>query len=103
VYETATAQGLPAGQQNVLFGRDFRDFLDAKCVAEPGGTKGYRIYDKDVKTDNESAVWQTAMKRPRSAVPWLVVSNGKAGFEGPLPATVADTIALCSKYATGGK
>ena len=41
------------------------------------------------------------MKRTRSSVPWLVVSNGVTGFEGPLPATEAEITAILTQF--GGK
>ena len=43
----------------------------------------YRILDKDAT--GRPAVWQEALQRPRDSLPWLIVSNGQKGFEGPLP------------------
>ena len=97
VFETADVARLPVAQAAILYSKTARDFLEANCVAGPDGrTKEYRIYDRDVVGDSQ--LWQAAMKRPRSSVPWLVVSNGRAGYEGPLPATVADFIELVGKY-----
>jgi hypothetical protein len=41
-------------------------------------------------------VWN---RRPREndKLPWLVASNGQAGYEGPLPATAAETLAIIQK------
>lgn len=98
VYESADATKLPTGQQDILFGRATRDYLNAHCDPDSGGTKGWRIWDKDVATDDEGAAWKDAMKRPRAAVPWVIIGNGKGGHEGPLPATEAEFLALCRKY-----
>lgn len=101
VYERDPGQ-LPPKQQSIIDGRKFRDFLDANCV-KVAGQPEYRMYDKDVVLTGESEVWKKAMARPRTSVPWILVSNGTAGFEGPLPATVDEAIALASKYLPGGK
>jgi len=76
-----------------------REYLDAKCPTEADGKmKAYRIWDANVDAKNDLAVWQDAFKRPRKSIPWIVVSNGKTGFEGPLPTTVAATMDLLKKF-----
>jgi hypothetical protein len=86
VYETADLKKLPIDQLNVLYSTPVRAYLDSHCVKGPDGkTAEWRVWDQNVPTANESKVWQDAMKRPRTSLPWLVVSNGKEGFEGPLP------------------
>lgn len=90
---------LPAGQQAVLYGKEMRDYLNNKCVAGPDGkTKEFRIWDKDTDATGESKQWQDAFKRNRANLPWLVISNGKTGFEGPLPKTVSETIELIKRF-----
>jgi len=99
VYESGDLTKMPAAQQAILYSKTLRDYLNVKCVAGPDSkTREWRIFDKDVDTSGESAVWQAVMKRPRSAVPWIVISDGKAGHEGPLPATVDETLALLKKW-----
>lgn len=99
VYESAELGKMPAPQTNILYTKDIRDYLNSKTVKGTDGKTGeWRIWDKDVDTSNETKLWQDVMKRPRTAVPWIVISTGKDGFEGPLPATVADTLALLKKY-----
>ncbi len=98
VYEAADLARYPAGQVAALYSQEVRDYLNAKCPKGPGQQPEWRCWDKDVPTANESATWQNAMKRPRASTPWIIVSNGTAGFEGPLPASVADLLALLRKY-----
>jgi hypothetical protein len=99
VYDTAKVATLPREQQLILFSKSVRDYLNATAVKGTDSKTGeWRIYDKDTDVSKESQLWQDAMKRPRKELPWLIVSNGKSGFEGPLPATVADTLALFKKY-----
>lgn len=95
VYETA--QPITAAHRAVLAGLQVRSYLTAKC-AKNGTVPEWRVYDKDVNLSNESKVWQDAMKRPRSSLPWIVISNGTAGYEGPLPPTVDDALKLLAKY-----
>ena len=99
IYESAELSKMPATQQSILFARQLRDHLQAKCVVGPDNkTKEWRIYDKDVDTSAESKRWQDAMKRPRKSVPWIVIGGEASGYEGPLPATVSETLELLKKY-----
>jgi hypothetical protein len=41
--------------------------------------------DKDSTLEMAAKKWQDAMKRPRTQLPWLIISNGKSGYEGPVP------------------
>jgi len=99
IYETAEVQSLPPAQSSVLFSKQVRDYLDKKCATgRDGKTKEWRIWDKDIDTAGESKAWQAAMSRKRESVPWIVISNGSTGYEGPLPANVADALSLLKKY-----
>jgi hypothetical protein len=97
VYEAADMPTYPIETQMILTGVDIRDFLKANCVAEDKHP-GFRIYDKDVNLGGELEVWKQAMTRERSAVPWVLISNGTTGFEGPLPKTPSEFLELCKKY-----
>jgi hypothetical protein len=100
VYESSELGKMPPAQKAIIFTKDLRDYLNSTCVLGPdGSTKEWRIYDKDVDMSGETAVWQGVMKRNHPTIPWIVIGNGKTGFEGPLPATVEDTLALLKKYA----
>lgn len=100
VFETAEATKLPPAQQAILYGAEMRAMLNSKCtVGADGKTKEWRIYDKDLSMANESKLWQDAMARPRTTVPWIIVSNGTDGYEGPLPATVDEAKKLVEKFA----
>ena len=99
VYETADLTKMPAAQQNVLFTKVVRDYLNEKCIAGADGkTKEWRMWDKDVATQGETKLWQDAMKRSRKSIPWIVISTGKTGYEGPLPADVPAAMELLKKF-----
>lgn len=98
VYETADLPQLPRAQQQILTGPEVRGYLDQKC-AKASGTAEWRFFDKDTQFPSTcDSVWCKAMKRPRTALPWLIVSDGKSGYEGPLPPTVAETLDLLKKW-----
>lgn len=99
VYESADLPKMLPTQSAIIFGAKTRAELNAACVVgDDGKTREWRMWDKDVDTSGESALWQTAFKRPRQGTPWVLISNGKAGFEGPLPANVDDFLTLLKKY-----
>lgn len=104
-----TGESLTPGHSSVIGSVAVRGYLDRKCV--PRTLNGqtwpeYRLWDKDAFKDvplaNETELWQKAharaVQKSNGVRPWLLVSNGTDGFEGPLPATVAETLALLKKY-----
>lgn len=97
VYESGDLPTYPIETQIILTGQDVRDFLKANCINE-GQTAGFRIYDDDVNLGSELEVWKQAMTRERKSLPWVVISNGTTGFEGPLPKTPTEFLELCKKY-----
>jgi hypothetical protein len=99
VYESAELSKLPPAQATVLYAAEVRGYLDSHCLKGPNGkTAEWRIWDQNVPTGAEAKVWQDAMARKRDKLPWLVISNGRSGYDGPLPATVDDTLKLLKQY-----
>lgn len=99
VYETATVGELPKEQSSVLFSKKVRDYLDSKCVVGTDGkTREWRIWDKDTDASGAGPIWGKVMKRERKSIPWVVISTGKTGYEGPLPGSVDDALKLLKKY-----
>jgi hypothetical protein len=98
VYETAELSKLPPGQVNALYSSDVRAYLNAKCSQGTGGARNWRVWDKDIDATNDEAWTREALKRPRQSLPWVVITNGTGGFEGPLPGSVDDTLALLKKF-----
>lgn len=109
VYESATLTRLPGTQQAVLFGKQIRDYLNTHCPLGPDNkTRQWRMWDKDVDATGEQQLWQNALKRANEkianwqgtepALPWVIISNGQTGYEGPLPRTVEEMIRLLDQY-----
>lgn len=95
VYESS--QALSPAQNAILYGQQIRQFFSQHCV-KVDGTPESRIWDKDADTKDAPKHWADALKRPRTSLPWIVVSNGKTGFEGPLPGTVEETLSLLKRH-----
>ena len=94
-----SADNLTPAQKAILTAQAVRQYLNAKCVKGPDGVTGeWRIWDKDIDASGDAKHWQDALKRPRTGTPWIVISTGRAGFEGPLPTTVAETLTLLKKW-----
>lgn len=102
VYESSQmtdSTGKPLPALKAFSDSTVRAFLDAHCVLGPDSkTHEWRIWDQNVDTTNESALWQKVMSRPRASVPWILIGNGTAGFEGPPPGSPAEALALLQKY-----
>lgn len=102
IVETAEMGKLPAAQQAALYSATVRKYLNDHCVMGPDGkTPERRMWDYDTDVSGESKVWQDAMARKpeKSKLPWIIVSNGKTGYEGPLPANADAFLELLKKYA----
>ena len=99
LYESSQLSKLPVAQSAILYDTGLRTYLDSTTpVGKDGKTHEYRIWDKDVNPAGDDQIWQDALKRPHATIPWILISNGTTGFEGPLPADPASTKALIQKY-----
>lgn len=82
---------VPTGQQSVLKSSLISQHVINEKKAE------FRQYDDDPTITEEP--WKSAMARPRTSLPWIIVSNpGKGGFEGPLPGSIDETLALIGRF-----
>lgn len=99
VYESSDLPRYTPEQASVFSAASVREYLARKCAKGPDGkTPEYRVWDKDVDTSSVSDTWKEAMKLPRQSLPWIIISNGTTGFNGPLPPNAADTLTLLKKY-----
>lgn len=91
VYETNDLASYPPDQKNVMYDKTFRDYLTKTCVE-------WRVYDKDTDISSGSEPIKTAMTLPRESLPWIVISNGKTGYSGPIPGNADLAQKLVAKY-----
>jgi hypothetical protein len=83
------------------------DQRDAILSTDPDSLRGYiksvggefMVLDKDQADLQYAPKWaQDAYARPHPTTPWVVHSNGKTGFEGPLAEKRADILERAKKY-----
>lgn len=92
-------RALPPAQINALYSAKAREYMNEKCVLGPDGRqREWRVADPDQDFSNESKVWQDAMKRPRKSLPWILIGDGKRGYEGEFPPNVDALMTLLRKY-----
>lgn len=100
--ETSNRQSLPPSQVSVLTSGEIRGYLNTKCAKNAAGSPEYRVLDIDNNVSALEKHWQDAVdsykKLPSKTLPWLIVSDGKTGYQGPLPVTVDETMTLLKKY-----
>lgn len=66
------------------------------AITKNGGE--WRCWSVKDDPGEEAEWWKKAMARDRKQPEWVIISSPKGFFEGPLPATYQDMIALVSKY-----
>lgn len=99
IFDAAQKAKLTEAQKDVLEGREVYDFLVKNCAVDADNKQGaFRVWPSTVNTAGTSKPWADAMKRERKSHPWLIVSNGKTGYEGPLPNTSSEALELLKKY-----
>jgi hypothetical protein len=91
VEETEDRLKLPEGQRDIITATEWR----ASWMAKGGEI---RMRDPSDEHPNDAAKWNKAMQRPRSGLPWVIISNGTTGYEGPLPDSLTEWEALLAKY-----
>lgn len=98
VYESSEKSKLPFDQQIALDSGTLREWLGEHTDKGPDGAPEFRVWDQDVDLSFVSDVWREAMTLERESLPWLIVSNGKTGYSGPLPGTEDEILAVLRRY-----
>lgn len=61
----------------------------------------WRVLDQDADMQHADASWQAALQaakgHERFKPPWLLVSNGRSGWQGPLPTDSAEAVIAAIK------
>jgi hypothetical protein len=97
VYETADQANYTKGQIDFMYSADVRQYLTEKCP-KSGTSNGWYMLDKDAVMNVMPELWKKAFARPRTKLPWLIVSNGKTGWEGPIPDRYEDAFSKVKDF-----
>lgn len=101
-HEQQTTAQLPRSQQTIFTSSRILQWLSQNCYKTQDNTTLFRIYDDDQDVTNVHPVLKNAFNAAREASsgrgPWIVISNGKIGFSGPLPLTIDQTLDLLKRY-----
>lgn len=89
---------LPLSQQVVFTSQKVQEYLSSHCAKSSDGSPGFRFLLEGTNMADAPKEWQEAMARPRKELPWVVISNGKSGTEGPLPKSEEAMLAELQKW-----
>ena len=94
-----SSQALPSELQEVFYGATVRSWLNVNAI-KVDGVPDWRIVDPDTKYTDPNHRFAKALARPRTSLPWLIVSNGSSGYEGPFPGDATTTLEFIKAFAT---
>lgn len=96
LFVSETGERMPADVEDAFFSPEITDYLNANCV-KVDGQPDFRRVDPDTRFTDPGHRFAKALARPRASLPWLIISNGKSGYEGPFPGGKDETLALLKK------
>lgn len=94
-----TGDDMPQAVADIFYSPEITKYLNENCV-KVDGQPDFRRVDPDTQYTDQTNRFVKALSRPRASLPWLIISNGVTGYEGPFPATVAETLALLKQLNT---
>ncbi len=88
-----------ADQEAVIYGREVRDLLEAKCLLDPeSGSKAYWIIPTGADVAGAPTWVKDVIQRHPGQKAFAVISNGKmGGYDGVIPNTKQEAIDLLRK------
>lgn len=101
IYENDDRPKYSKEWNGILLSSTLYAYLDSVCAKHPDGkTQAWRMWDKDDAAkygSQDSKAFDDAQKRPRTTVPWAIISSRNGSYEGPWPADEDALIALIKK------
>lgn len=95
VYDPNT---LTDAQQGIVFGKAVRDYLQAKCVVgNDGKTKDFWIIQSGLDVSAAPKWIGDVIQRHPGQRTFMVVSDGKTGYDGAIPANAEEAMNILKK------
>jgi len=99
VYELDDLHGYIPAHRYQIQSSTFQAWVASVVGPDTAGVPMARVLDKDTTCPvNAKSMWCDALARPRSTLPWIIISNDKTGYEGPLPTTEQETRTLIERF-----
>lgn len=95
IYEHDDLAKYPATQFDQLGSLTLRTWMRENAAKDSSGNVQFRCVDQHAVAI--PTVWQDAMQRQRSSLPWLIAGNGHVGYEGKLPESEEKTLDLLER------
>lgn len=101
LFISETGASLPREIDEAFYSTAIASYLNANC-AKVDGFPDFRRVDTDdaARFTDPNHRFAKALARPRTALPWLIISNGVTGYEGPFPGGEAATLELIKSFNT---
>ena len=96
LFVSETGERMPAEVEDAFYAPEITSYLNANCI-KVDGQPDFRRVDPDTQFTDVNHRFSKALSRPRASLPWLIISNGKSGYEGPFPGGKDATLALLKK------
>jgi hypothetical protein len=95
---TLLTDSVTTAQSLIITGAEVRELLTRRCAKDAKGHPEFRFYDQHADMSNAAPHWREAFNRPRGKLPWLVISDGSKGYEGPLPKDASEFKSLLGGF-----
>ena len=99
IYETDDRVSMPAGQRSIIDSVPVRQWLREKGFVDENHKSTARFFDPQTELVEEDQWFRDALALKTESLPWMIVSNGKSGFSGPLPKTIEEFKAVVGRFA----
>ncbi len=95
--ETVDRGSLPETQTDALLSTIWREYAREHC-SKTNGHPDFRVIDKDTNLSKAEDWVQAAGKKERNGLPWLCVTNGTTGYNGPFPEDLERLMQILKEY-----
>lgn len=92
-----TGEEMTKDIQEAFYSPDVLSFLNSVCI-KVNDTPDFRRVDPDTQFTDPNHRFAKALARPRTSLPWIIISNGTTGYEGPFPGGKSATLELIRSF-----